>query len=370
MNERRRHVLMTADAVGGVWRYALDLARGLAAHGVRTTLALAGPEPGAAQRGEAAGVPGLALVSPGLALDWTAAEAAEVTAAGERLAALAAELRPDLIHLNSPAYAAAARFEAPVLGVAHSCVATWWAAVRGGEAPEDFRWRTELAARGYRACGLVLAPSRAFAEATALAYGLPLPVVVHNGRRNLGAGASAGPGGFAFTAGRLWDDGKNLGVLDAAAARLELPVYAAGPALAPHGDARRFSALRLLGVLDEAAVAGWLASRPIFVSTALYEPFGLAVLEAAQAGCALVLSDIPTFRELWDGAALFVDPRDPAGLARAIAGLSADPARRGRLGAAAAARAERFTVEAMTLGVLSAYARLAPNAFASQEAAA
>ena len=40
-----------------------------------------------------------------------------------------------------------------------------------------------------------------------------------------------------------------------------------------------------------------------------FEPFGLAVLEAARAGCALVLSDIATFRELWDGAALFVARR-------------------------------------------------------------
>ena len=49
-----------------------------------------------------------------------------------------------------------------------------------------------------------------------------------------------------------------------------------------------------------------LPTRPIFVSVSRYEPFGLAVLEAAHAGCALVLSDIPTFRELWQGAASFV----------------------------------------------------------------
>ena len=42
---------------------------------------------------------------------------------------------------------------------------------------------------------------------------------------------------------------------------------------------------------------------------ARYEPFGLAVLEAAQAGMRLVLSDIPSFRELWDGAATFVASR-------------------------------------------------------------
>ncbi len=48
------------------------------------------------------------------------------------------------------------------------------------------------------------------------------------------------------------------------------------------------------------------AAATVFASMARYEPFGLAVLEAAQAGMRLVLSDIPTFRELWDGAAIFV----------------------------------------------------------------
>ena len=73
----------------------------------------------------------------------------------------------------------------------------------------------------------------------------------------------------------------------------------------------------------------WLAARPVFVSAALYEPFGLAVLEAAQAGCALVLSDIPTFRELWDGAALFVAADDAAGFAAALERADRRRVRRG-----------------------------------------
>ena len=33
---------------------------------------------------------------------------------------------------------------------------------------------------------------------------------------------------------------------------------------------------------------------------ARYEPFGLSILEAALSGCALVLGDLPSLRELWD----------------------------------------------------------------------
>jgi glycosyltransferase involved in cell wall biosynthesis len=93
----------------------------------------------------------------------------------------------------------------------------------------------------------------------------------------------------------------------------------------------------------------------VFASVALYEPFGLAVLEAAQAGCPLVLSDIPTFRELWDGAAVFVGSDDDAAIAAALEGLLRDPEERARAGAAARERAGRYTVGAMTAGVLGVY---------------
>src|SRR3954447_17717390 len=54
---RRRHpvhVFMTADAVGGVWHYALDLAEGLERHGVAIALAVLGPAPTPGQRAAAA----------------------------------------------------------------------------------------------------------------------------------------------------------------------------------------------------------------------------------------------------------------------------------------------------------------------------
>ena len=50
---RPHRVLMTADTIGGVWQYAVDLARGLGEYGVDVTLATLGGEPSAAQRSEA-----------------------------------------------------------------------------------------------------------------------------------------------------------------------------------------------------------------------------------------------------------------------------------------------------------------------------
>ena len=94
------------------------------------------------------------------------------------------------------------------------------------------------------------------------------------------------------------------------------------------------------------------------------------MLEAAQAGCALVLSDIPSFRELWDGAADFVPADDDRALAAAVERAARDPA---RLGAAAQRRAERYTVEAMASGTAALYRALlrrAATAASPGEAAA
>ncbi len=180
------------------------------------------------------------------------------------------------------------------------------------------------------------------------------PITVHNDR-TISVPAAAIQD-HVFTAGRLWDEGKNLRTLDEAAQHIGAPFKAAGPLRAPHGEA--------IGLRHIHALAQQLASRPVFASAALYEPFGLAVLEAASAGCALVLSDIPTFRELWDGAALFVDPRDAQGFARAIEHRIADLPARIDAGRRAAARAATYTPARMGAQMASLYARLAQRSAA------
>jgi CDP-paratose 2-epimerase len=347
-------LLMTTDAVGGVWTYALDLAGALAPFGVQTTLAVLGPNPGPAETSEARAVPGLELIETGLPLDWTAETPEEIRAAGAAVAELAGRAEADLIHLNSPALAAGTRFPAPVVGVCHSCLATWWAAVRGGDMPDDFRWRARANREGLVACHALVTPTAAFAEATARAYELPRPLTVHNGRRLPPEGA--GPRKRqVFTAGRLWDDGKNIAALDAAARLIDIPVFAAGSLAGPNGTAVSLASARALGLLPSDGIRGWLARSPVFASAALYEPFGLAVLEAAQAGCALVLSDIPTFRELWQDAAVFVRADAPDDIAAELQRLLDAPERTAALGAAAQARARRYTLQAMAEGMLGVY---------------
>jgi len=357
----RRHLLLTTDAVGGVWQYSTGLASALQPFGYQVTLAAMGPPLSEAQRAAAAAIPNLRLVETGLELDWLAAGPDAIMKAEACLAGMAADLRADLVQLHTPALASAGRFACPVIAMLHSCVASWWSAVRGGPMPEDFVWRTALVRQGLQRATLGIAPSTAFAQEARRIYGIPLRAV-HNGR-SLPVRQRAMQD-IVFTAGRLWDEGKNLRTLDEAADRIAVPFKAAGSLVSPDGAALSFKALQPLGMLDGAVLAEHLGSRPVFASAALYEPFGLAVLEAAQAGCALILSNIPTFRELWDGAAIFIDARDAGGFAHAIEDVLHDGSARLKAGQAAQERARRYTPATMASRMAAHYAAVQRRAAA------
>jgi glycosyltransferase involved in cell wall biosynthesis len=354
-------LLMTADTAGNGWRYSLDLAAGLSRLGVEILLAAMGPPPIAAQRAAAAAVPGLQLIDTGLILDGPAADGAAAAEAGRAIAGLADAAGADLVQLDAASLAADGAFQIPVVIVHHSCVATWWQAVHGTELPADFAWRSDLVGRGLAAADIVVTPSAAFGEAVRNCYGLAAPPLpVHYGRRPV-AVAHAAPHDFVFTAGRLWDEGKNLGMIDAAAAGLGVPFRAAGPLKGPSGAEIVFDNIHCLGTLDEDALARWLSARPVFVSAALYAPFGLAVLDAAAAGCPLILADIPAFRELWDEVAIFVPSHDERAFTDAIAGLVGDDFERAVIGRAARERARLYTPDAMAAQMAAIYRSLLPS---------
>jgi glycosyltransferase involved in cell wall biosynthesis len=110
-----------------------------------------------------------------------------------------------------------------------------------------------------------------------------------------------------------------------------------------------------LGVLDRGALARWMGRASIYVLPARYEPFGLSVLEAALAGCALVLGNTPSLHELWRDAALFVDPEDHEQLARTLQRLIAEGELRHSIARRCRTRAFAFDTGTMAAGYLSAY---------------
>jgi len=162
-----------------------------------------------------------------------------------------------------------------------------------------------------------------------------------------------------LAAGRVWDAAKNIGVLDEVAPLVRGPIAIAGDASGPDGSQRLPRHAEYLGSLPRAAVLARMHETAIYALPARYEPFGLSMLEAAQRGCALVLGDISTLRELWEGAAVFVQPDDRTGLAKVLNRLVHDQAARQRLADAARLRASRYTLTATIDGYLALYRTLA-----------
>jgi len=351
-----RKVFMSVDAVGGVWTYALELARGLAARRIETDLAVLGPAPTGSQKHDAAEIRGVRLIRTNLPLDWTARTETELDEVAARLKELAVASGAELVHLNAPAHAGLTRWRFPLVVVAHSCVATWWLATHSAAPlPTDLGWRAQRTRSGIALSDAVIAPSHSFARQLAGVYHGDYAIhVVHNGR-GLGAVPSAQARECTLTAGRLWDRAKNAGCIDQAAARLDFPVYAAGPTRGPNRQFAELRHLALLGNLCAEELESWYRRTAVFVSMSRYEPFGLSVLEAAQAGAALVLSDIETFRELWHGAAVFVPPDDPSGLANAIDLLSRNERICADLAFRARARSAKFSAEQSVNGTLRVY---------------
>jgi glycosyltransferase involved in cell wall biosynthesis len=358
-------VLMTADAVGGVWQYALALGSGLVRSGVRVTLAVMGPPP-ASQREAATRLGMQVRVSYGR-LEWMADPWRDVDAAGRWLRELEARCAPDVVHLNGYCHANAG-FRAPVLVAAHSCVCSWWRAVHAAPAPAGWNEYRARVSRGLSAAGVVIAPSAAMLDALRREYAAAMEHarVIPNGATLAAPGSGGSRRGRAsvakepciLAAGRLWDEAKNIQALCAAAPRLAWPVYVAGDACSPDGARARTSGVRPLGRLEPSVLQSWLARASIYALPAKYEPFGLSVLEAALCGCALVLGDIPSLRENWSGAAVFVPPDDARALAAALARLISDPHERDRLGATARTRAAAFTPERMVAAYLDTYQEL------------
>jgi glycogen(starch) synthase len=352
-------VLMTADTVGGVWTYATEAVDALARRGVSVTLAVMGRGPSPSERPAAAA----AIHEGAFALEWMTDPWDDVDQAGEWLLGLAHDTDADVVHLNGYAHAALP-WCAPTLVVGHSCVPSWWEAVKGEEAPAGWDEYRRRVSAGLAAAGTVVAPTRAFLNELVRLYGVGGGRVIPNGRSASWV-LDAPKRPFVLGAGRLWDEAKNLVVLDRAAGCLEWPVVLAGPLAGPGGETCQLRSAHGVGALPFTELAGLLCRAAVFAHPARYEPFGLGPLEAGLAGCALVLGDIPTLREVWGGAATYVAPDDVAGWASTLSSLLADPARAAARGADARRRAGTFAPAAMADGYVAAYSELLSSASAA-----
>jgi glycosyltransferase involved in cell wall biosynthesis len=257
------------------------------------------------------------------------------------------------VHLNGLAHGALP-WERPVVAVGHSCVLSWWDAVRRQPTPPEWRRYLDAARTGLAGADAVVAPTRSMLASLKRHYGVRGGVVIHNGSAAPPCDHGAREP-FLLAAGRLWDEAKNLAALDAAAVGLPWPVVAAGEG--PAG-----ATVRSIGRVPRQELRALMERASVFVAPARYEPFGLAPLEAARAGCALLLGEIESLREVWGNAALYADPDDPAALRSAIVRLMEDAKLRGEMARRAQERSSRYSLTRMARAYAALYSRLAARA--------
>ncbi len=345
---------MTTDTVGGVWTYCLELAGALGEQGVEVHLATMGEPVNPQQRSEAMWLTHLTLHESRFRLEWMNNPWEDLERAGKWLLSLEEEINPDVVHLNGYVHGNLP-WSSPILMVGHSCVFSWHTAVRKNfPSPEWTPYHIAVKA-GLSAADRVTAPTRAMLSELHRHYApFKKTEPIYNSRCHDSYRFSRKES-IILTAGRLWDEAKNIQVLEEIAPDLSWPVYAAGSKNSPAGGEVTLNNLQFLGRLSSVRLAEWYSRAAIFALPAVYEPFGLTALEAGLSGCALVLGDIPSLRELWSGAALFVPPDQPAAVAETLESLIRNPKLRKKLSLKARRRAIWFTPERMADRYLNEY---------------
>jgi glycogen(starch) synthase len=350
-------ILLTADPIGGVWNYALELCQALRPLRTRVALATLGRALTPTQRDELARLDNVTVYESTFRLEWMPQPWDELERASDWLLDIERQWQPDVIHLNHLVHADLP-WRASVLSVGHSCVLSWWQAVRRTPVGDEWRSYRERVTASLRAASCVVAPTQAMLTALEEHYGPFREVSVIHNARNGKLFAPARKERFILCAGRLWDEAKNVAALAAAAPRINAPIVLAGEDLGPHGNRAATAGLELLGPLRADELASWYARAAIYALPARYEPFGLTALEAAWSGCALVLGDLDSLREVWGAAACYASPNDPEALCDVLNGLLANDSLRERMAARAMARARQFTPARFAGQYMDLYRRL------------
>jgi glycogen(starch) synthase len=306
-------LILTTDTVGGVWTFTKELATELLLRGHEIWLVSFGRPPSFGHQEHVTALqhqyPGsFRYTSSEAPLEWMQTNEAAFDGGAKLLLALDESFHPDAYLFGQFCYGALP-VKARKVVTAHSDVLSW--AVACGETlDENSAWmRTyrELVWRGLSEADAVVSPTAAYLSDLRTHFpGLPdTQQVIPNGRsiapifletRNL----------QAVTAGRMWDKAKNLRVLFGTT--FAMPIVMAGEF--DDQCVVSSSRLRWIGQQNEAELFRLFRRSAVYLCTSVYEPFGLAPLEAALCGCAVIAMDIPSLREVWGTGALYFHDSD------------------------------------------------------------
>lgn len=346
-------ILMTTDTVGGVWHYSIDLAAGLLQEQVDVVLMGMGPLPNTAQLSQVKKCRkmGLTFYHRPYKLEWMDDPWEDIAEAGDWIKAVYHKEKPDLMHFNNYAQVCL-EWDVPTVLVAHSCVTSWWEAVKKEPLPERYDRYFETVKRAFFKADVVVAPSQALLEVFHHLYGrINNPHVVHNGLSHTFFEIGKKPP-ILFSMGRLWDEAKNIDLLLEAAPYIGGEIYIAG---AKPKSLRCPKNVSFLGALNRQQIFNWLKLSSIYVLPVKYEPFGLSFLEAASCRCALIGGDISTLREIWGESMMYVDPENASELALSCNELLMDQDKSKHKGDEAWQRAKKYDLRNMKDQYLKIY---------------
>jgi glycosyltransferase involved in cell wall biosynthesis len=135
-----------------------------------------------------------------------------------------------------------------------------------------------------------------------------------------------------------------------------------------HGDDPLRPVVDRLGLHDDVELRGWVTEAELaalydgasaYAFPTLFEGFGLPVLEAMARGCPVIGSDIPVLREVGGDDMVYVDPNDPAAMAKAVSQVVGDATAQESLATAGRARAAQFTWQRTADATADVYRRIA-----------
>jgi len=117
--------------------------------------------------------------------------------------------------------------------------------------------------------------------------------------------------------------------------------------------------LRLLGRVDDTDLRALYSGAELFIFPSLYEGFGLPVLEAMACGAAIACSQSSSLPEVAGQAAVYFDPTDTHSMRRVLQDTLAAPAAIAALRHKSLARARLFSWEKAATQTLTLYRELA-----------
>lgn len=370
-------ILLTTDTVGGVWTFTRELSGELLRRGHALALVSFGREPSLSQKAwteeTARTFPDrFAFTSSPAPLEWMPDNACALADGAPVLQNLIDTFAPDLLHSNQFCFGAlpvSVHEATPKLVTAHSDVLSWADACRpeGLEPASWLQTYVALVQAGLAAADAVTAPTHWMAAELRRHFPCgPQPQVILNGRSLPGSpppslfpSDSHSPGARklqAVSAGRLWDEAKNIAVLTQITS--PMPILIAGETGPGHepAPARAGQPVQFTGTLPEAELLALFRESSLYLATSIYEPFGLAPLEAALCGCAVLANDIPSLREVWGDAALYF--ADGPTLEALLNDLAGDALRLGAAQQRSLTRAQELTAVRMADAYLTLYTEL------------